>query len=209
MKTKYLILSLTTIIALSLYAPLLNINDDVLVQTVAAEEVAPPAAPAQPEAKAPAAKAEEPAKKAEDYDWKIGDKVTPEKIAEIVANAIAAAGQKGSFWLNPSLWEVIFTIVMIIIGILATKFGWDKAKWGKIIKAVETAVRTVYIEFVREAKLKNVDHKLTKEEVEESLKRAWDLTKDDLAKQGIDLAVWITKEYFPTIVDKVIKLVKK
>lgn len=198
MKTKILLFLL----------PLLLIASPIYT-TVLAEEPAKAEVPAAPEAKAPEAKAAEPAKTAEEYDWKIGEKITPEKVAEIVANAIAAAGQKGSFWLNPSLWEVVFTIVMIILGILATKFGWDKAKWGKVIKAVETAVRTVYVELVREAKLKNVDHKLTKEETLEALEMAWKLTKEDLAKQGIDLAVWITKEYFPTVVDKVIKLVKK
>jgi Sec-independent protein translocase protein TatA len=197
MKTKNILFLLPLILCASLtFSPVL------------AEEPAAPVPAAQPEAKAPEAKAE-PAKAAEDYDWKIGEKITPEKIAEIVANAIAASGQKGSFWLNPSLWEVVFTIVMLILGVLATKFGWDKAKWGKIIKSVETAVNTVYVEFIREAKLKNVDHKLTKEETQEALKRAWELTKDDLAKQGIDLAKWITQEYFPVIVDKVIKLVKK
>lgn len=196
MKTKMLLFLL----------PLLLIASP-LYTTVLAEEPVKAEAPAEPEAKAPEVKAE-PVKAAE-HDWKIGDKITPELIAELVANVFAATQQKGSFWLNPALWEVVFTIVMIILGILAAKFGWNKAKWGKIIKAVETAVHTVYTEFIREAKLKNVDHKLTKEETLQALEMAWKLTKEDLAKQGIDLAVWITKEYFGVVVDKCIKLVKK
>jgi hypothetical protein len=160
-------------------------------------------------------KAEEPKKeekeekKAEEYDWKIGEKLDGKTVTKIITDVVEATKQKGSFWRNPALWEVVFTVVMIVLGILAAKFGWKKKKWGKIIQAVEKAVTTIYVEFVREAKLKNKDNKLTKDEMMKALEDAWNMTKDDLKNQGIDLAKWVAKEYFPVIADKVIKGLKK
>jgi Sec-independent protein translocase protein TatA len=149
--------------------------------------------------------------KKEDTDEDIGQKLDSETVGELIANAIAASQNKGSFWRNPALWEVVFTIIMLILGFLAAKFGWNKKKWGKIIKSVEKAVNTVYVEFVREAKLKakEAGGKLSKEDMKKALGDAWEMTKEDLQKQGIDLAKWVAKEYFPVVVDRIIKKVKK
>lgn len=155
-------------------------------------------------------KAEKPAEKKEEYDWKIGEKLDAKTVTKIVSDAVAASQQKGSFWRNPALWEVVFTIVMIVVGFIAAKLGWKKKKWGKIIQAVEKAVNTIYVEFIREAKLKakEAGGKLSKEDMKKALEDAWNMTKDDLKAQGIDLAKWVAKEYFPVIVDKILKAVK-
>lgn len=148
-------------------------------------------------------------KKKEDYDWKIGKDLDGETITKVITDLAEAAQQKGSFWRNPSLWEAVWLVVLVVLGFLAAKFGWKKKKWGKVIQAVEKAVNTIYIEFVREAKLKNEDGKLSKEEMKKALEDAWNMTKEDLLSQGIDLAKWISKEYFPVVVDKILKTVKK
>jgi len=168
--------------------------------------------PADNKAEKPADdKAEKPAdEKKDEYNWDIGEKLDSKTVGKIISEAIAASQNKGSFWRNPALWEVVFTIVMLVLGFLAAKFGWNKKKWGKIIKAVEKAVNTVYVEFVREAKLKQKEAggKLSKEDMKKAIEDAWNMTKDDLKDQGIDLAKWIAREYFPVIVDKVIKKAK-
>jgi len=178
------------------------------VTPVLAEEpaAAPPAD--KPAAEAPAEKpAADDAKKTD--DWKIGKDLDGETITKIITDLAEASKQKGSFWRNPSLWEAVWLIVLVVLGFLATKFGWKKKKWGKIIQSVEKAVNTIYVEFVREAKLKNEDGKLSKEEMKKALEDAWNMTKEDLLAQGIDLAKWIAKEYFPVVVDKILKTVKK
>ena len=161
----------------------------------------------EPAAEQPAERAEEPAK-GEDHDWKIGEELDGETLTKIITAAAAAAQQKGSFWRNPALWEVVMTILLVVLGSVAGYFGWKKKKWGKIIQAVEKGVNTVYVEFVREAKLRNKDHKLSKEEMLKAIETAWNMTKADLLAQSIDLAKWIAREYFPVVVDKILKAVK-
>jgi len=158
---------------------------------------------------APAEKADVvPAEKAD--DWEIGKDLDGETITKILTNLAEAAQQKGSFWRNPSLWEAVWLIILVVLGFLAAKFGWKKKKWGKIIQAVEKAVNTTYVEFVREAKLKQGSGgKLSKDDMKKALEDAWDMTKADLLAQGIDLSKWIAKEYFPVVVDKILKAVKK
>lgn len=155
----------------------------------------------------PAEKVEAPAEPATADEPKL-DADTVEKMMQDLFSALQ---QKGSFWRNPGLFDLVFTLLTIIIGAIATKYGLDKKKWWKIIKAVEKAVQTVYVEFIRDLKLKNKESggKLTADQMKEALQRAWDLAKDDLAQQGIDLAKWIAKEYFPVVVDKIIKTLKK
>jgi len=179
-----------------------------LAMPVLAQEA--PAVPPvdKPTIEAPADKADVPAEKTE-ADWKIGKDLDGETITAILTNLAEAAQQKGSFWRNPSLWEAIWLVVLVVLGFLAAKFGWKKKKWGKIIQAVEKAVNTTYVEFIREAKLKSPDHKLSKEDMKKALEDAWNMTKADLMSQGIDLAKWVAKEYFPVIVAKILKAVKK
>ena len=160
-------------------------------------------------------KADKPAdvekKEGEEYDWKIGEKITGEFITNLVENIVSATQQKGSFWRNPALWEVVLAIVLAILGIVAAKLGWNKKKWGHIIKVVQSNVQTVYMNWVREAKVKAKEKggKLSKEDMLKALQEAWDLSKQQLMNEGIDLAKWIAREYFPVIVNKLIKTAKK
>lgn len=147
--------------------------------------------------------------KSEGEEEVIGKKVDADLVKEIVTNAVEASKQKGSFWRNPALWEVIMAIIAAIVGFFAAKYKWTKQKWGKIIKSAEVAINTVYREFIREAKARNEDGKLTADEIKEALGKAWELTKEDLKKQGIELAKYVSQEYFPVLVDKVLKAFKK
>jgi hypothetical protein len=163
----------------------------------------------------PAEKVEAPAeKKAEavpEKEYDIGKKLDGETVTKLITLISEAATQKGSFWRNPSLWEAIWLIVLLILGALAAYFGWKKRKWGKIIVAIQKAVNTIYIEWVREAKLKakQTGGKLSKEDMLKALQEAWDMTNKDLLAQGINLAKWITREYFPTIVNSILQKAKK
>ena len=115
------------------------------------------AAPVLAEEPPPAEKAEAPAEKAEGEkadDWKIGEKLDGENITKLITKFAEASQQKGSFWRNPSLWEAIWLLILIILGAIASYFGWKKKKWGKVIVAIQTAVSTIYLEWVRDAKVK-------------------------------------------------------
>ena len=173
---------------------------------LAEEPIATPPAD-QPAAAAPANK---PADGAELPPGEMEGKLDSDTITKLMADIVAAAGQKGSFWRNPGLFDLVFTLLTVILGALAVHFGLRKKKWWKIIQAVEKAVNTVYVEFIRDLKLKNKESggKLTADQMKEALDRAWNLTKADLEVQGIDLAKWIAKEYFPVVVDKILKMVK-
>lgn len=162
----------------------------------------------EPAPASPVEKADEP-KADEDAD--IGKKLDGDTITELITLISEAATQKGSFWRNPSLWEAIWLIALLILGVLAVHFGWKKKKWGKILAAIQKAVSTIYIEWVREAKLKakEAGGKLSKEDMLKALDEAWEMTKKDLLAQGIDLAKWIAKEYFPTIVNSILQKAKK
>jgi len=164
-----------------------------------------------PPADAPAEKVEKPAdeKSAAEAEVEIGKKLDADTVTEIVTDVVKAIGAGKDFWRTPSFWEAIWLVVLVVLGLLAAHFGWKKKKWAKIIQAVEKGVNTVYVEFIREAKATAADGKLTNEQMKEALDKAWQLTKDDLLKQGIDLAKWITREYFPVVVDKILKAVKK
>lgn len=160
---------------------------------------------AAPEAKAdpkPEAKAE-PAK-----DTKIGKELDQETIANLIQLIGEASKQKGSFWLNPSLWEIVFTIIMLILGFFAAKYKWDQKSWGSALKIVEQAVNEVYREFIREAKAKNADGKLSKEEINGALDLAWKKAVEIGKSQGVDLAKFVAKEYFPVVCDKIITAMK-
>jgi len=186
----------------------------ILAPTTALLAEEPPAAekPAdKPEAK-PAEKTDEkPAEGDKDYDWKIGEKLDGDAITKLFELVSEAASQKGSFWRNPALWELALMVVLLVLGALAAHFGWKKKKWGKIIVAIQTAVQTIYMEWVRDAKIKakEAGGKLSKEDMLKALNEAWDLTKKDLMNQGIDLAKWITKEYFGSLVNSIIQKAKK
>jgi hypothetical protein len=166
-----------------------------------------PAAPAAAPAVAPEAKAE--VKADAPKDAKIGKELDQETIANLIQLIGEAAKQKGSFWLNPSLWEIGFTILLLVLGAIATKYGWDQKSWGNIIKIISQAVSEVEREFIREAKAKSADGKLTKEEVGEALEKAWAKALEIAKTQGIDLVKYVSKEYFPVLVERLIALTQK
>ncbi len=169
------------------------------------------------EIEAPAEKIEAPAEKEAEAvaepekEYDIGKKLDGDTITQLITLISEAATQKGSFWRNPSLWEAFWLAILLILGALATYFGWKKKKWGKIIVSIQTAVNTIYVEWVREAKLKakGAGGKLSKEDMLKALEEAWEMTKKDLLAQGIDLAKWIAKAYFPTIVNSLLQKAKK
>lgn len=112
---------------------------------------------------------------------------------------------------NPSLWEAIAGIIVLIWGLVT---AWLKLKDAdgtkkKITMAFEAAVQDTYTEFIRETKAKATDGKLSKEDVKKAQGMAWDKAKEILGTQGVDLGKEVIKEYGPVLVTKIVGLFKK
>ena len=124
--------------------------------------------------------------------------------------APAEEKEASKLW-NPSLWEAIAGIIVLIWGLVT---AWLKLKDAdgtkkKITMAFEAAVQDVYTEFVRETKAGAGDGKLSKEDVKKAQGMAWDKAKDILAGQGVNLGKEVMVEYGPVLVTKIVGLFKK
>ena len=108
---------------------------------------------------------------------------------------------------------LVFKIVVIVVPVLwalvKTKLKLDNDKAAKITGIVEIAVQETYFEFVREVKKNSSDGKLTAVEIKDARKKAWEKAKEIGKKQGLELAGCVAEEYFPVLIDKAIKKLKK
>ncbi len=111
--------------------------------------------------------------------------------------------------------ELVKIILWIIGTVVAMIWGWAKARWhlkeGKrkvIVSIVEEAVIKTYDEFVRALKAKG-EGKLDTKDIKAARDAAWRRAKKIGKEKGIDFAKEVAKEYFPVLIDKVIKSVKK
>jgi len=101
------------------------------------------------------------------------------------------------------------TLILIIWGVVKAKYHLAEGKKGKIFESVEEGVKNSFDIFVKETKDKNEDGKLSKDEIQTALDIAWNKSKEVAKQKGIDLAKELSREYFPVLVDKVIKSLKK
>lgn len=169
--------------------PLLLVINLLCHPTILWGEEPPPAekveAPAETKAEAPAAK-KEAEKPAEDPKEEEASKI----------------------W-NPSLWEIVGGIIVLIWGVIVAKLKLKEGKKKKITMAFEAAVQDTYTDFVRDLKKGKSDGNLTKEEVKKAQGMAWGKAKVTLQDQGIDLGKEVIAEYGPVIVTKIVQLFKK
>lgn len=112
--------------------------------------------------------------------------------------------------------ELVKLILWIIGTIVGVVWGWAKARYhlkegkkAKLIEITEKAVLQIYEEFVREAKALSEDGKLSMEDITLARGQAWNRACDIAKGHGIDFAKEVSLHYFPVIIDKIIKSVKK
>lgn len=113
------------------------------------------------------------------------------------------------------VWELLGSEAArnIIISLIAMAFAYVKGlgaikkhNLGRCVIALQSGVQEVYESFVKGMKNANVDGKLTDAEKLEVRDQAWNMAKDILAAEGIDLA----KYYGPRIAKSIIEaMVKK
>ena len=118
--------------------------------------------------------------------------------------------------MDQSTVNLILGVVGILAGLafkiwLAVKAKYKLAEGnkGKAFEIAEQAVKQTYDTIVREAKSKAADGKLSKEDITDALNNAWANAVNIGKEKGFDFAKHVAREYFPVLVDKAIKLVKK
>jgi hypothetical protein len=190
MKPKHLLILIPLLFAFYLFAT------PGLIPITLGEE--PPAAE-QPADKPEAKPADKAADTAEAKPAEKAEEKADEKKEDDAASGI---------W-NPSLWEVVGSIIVIIWGLIVAKFKLKEGKKKTITQAFEAAVQDTYTEFVRGLKTGREDGKLTKEEVKKAQGMAWEKAKEFLKTKGIDLGKEVATEYGPVIVTKIVQLFKK
>lgn len=128
----------------------------------------------------------------------------------VIEKPVEEPKEASKLW-NPSLWEAVAGIIVLIWGLIV---GWAKLKdkegtKKKITMAFEAAVQDTYTELIRDLKKSKEDGKLTKDEVKQAQQMAWSKAKDILQAQGIDLGKEVIVEYGPVLVTKIVQLFKK
>jgi hypothetical protein len=106
---------------------------------------------------------------------------------------------------------VIPIIAFSIWGIIKAKLKLNKGKQAKITAIIEQAVVEVYMEFVRVLKRGETgeqNNKLTIAQINEARRRAWLKAIEIAKREGINLANEIDENYFPVLIDKIIKSLK-
>lgn len=101
------------------------------------------------------------------------------------------------------LWEVVAAIVAAIWGIIKAKLKIDADWEKKVVSFFEAGVQHTYDTLIREAKKTAPGGKLTKEQIDEARKLAWEAAKAYAASQGVDLAKQIVAEQIPVWITRV------
>ncbi len=105
--------------------------------------------------------------------------------------------------------KIVAILIPIVWAIIKVKFHFDNEKNAAVMVIVEQAVNEVYLEFVREAKDKDENGKLSLEEIKIARDKAWTKALEIASSRGVNLVEEVGKEYFPVLIDKVIKSVQK
>jgi hypothetical protein len=112
------------------------------------------------------------------------------------------------FLASPAVMSVIAIIIGALWGYFKRKVlkeeGWIK----EVSMLAETAVTTVYLDFVRELKIKSEDGKLTIEEKREALDKALKKIKELAQERGIALAKKYSDDILKMILERAISKLK-
>ena len=126
------------------------------------------------------------------------------------AAAVAAEAAAEPVWYgNVQLWEAVAGIVVVVWGVIKTRYALKK-KWGdETVEFLEMGVQKTYDTFVREAKAKNPKHKLTKEQVTQARDKAFAAAKEFAKAKGIDLAKRVVADRVPVLITGIVNRLKK
>jgi len=133
----------------------------------------------------------------------------PVTTTETVKEATDPSGWLETLLGNEAIFGAIVSGVLLLWGILKAKLHLKDTKWAKVLETVEQAVAEVYHEYIRDLKTGRADGKLTKEEIDEAHKKAWERAKTIGKEKGLDVAKEVSQAYFPVLIKKVLGKISK
>lgn len=130
-------------------------------------------------------------------------------VAEVVDESVEDPADLPVWWGHLDFWKILAGAVVFIWGLVKAKYGLDK-KWGdQVIEFLEVGAQVAYDTFVRDAKAKAANHKLSAAQIEEARKTAWDAAKAYARTKGVDLAKKVAVERLPVLFTKVVTKLKQ
>lgn len=132
-------------------------------------------------------------------------------LAALFLPVVALAAETGSqpvWYGNVQLWEILATVVVAVWTVVKAKYHLDE-KWdSELMGFLEHGARVAYDTFVREAKAKAPDGKLTQAQITEAREVAFNAAKELAKQKGIDLAKRVAAEKVPLLINKVVARLK-
>lgn len=129
--------------------------------------------------------------------------------AALAQEVVAEVVERPVWYGDVRLWELVASIVVMVWGIVKAKYNLD-ARWGReVTELLEVGAQKAYDEFVREAKAKSPKGKLTRAQVEEARKIAWEAAVEAAKGRGIDLAKRVAAERIPVLITQVVNRLKR
>lgn len=123
--------------------------------------------------------------------------------------ATAAETAEPVWYGNIQLWEILATVIAAGWAMLKAKYKLDE-KWdAELMEFLEHGARVAYDTFVRDAKAKAPNGKLTQEQITEARDVAFNAAKEYAKQKGIDLAKKVAAEKVPLLINKVVANMKK
>ena len=137
-------------------------------------------------------------------------------VVAFLLPAAAALGAEAAVAMDPPvwygdvrLWELVVSIVVVVWGILKAKYNLE-ARWGvELTELLEMGAQKAYDEFVRDAKMKAPNGKLSAAQIREARDRAWVAAKEYARERGIDLAKKVAAEKVPLLITQVVNKLKR
>ncbi len=126
-----------------------------------------------------------------------------------MAVAAEAAAAPTVWYGDVKLWELVFSIVVVIWGAVKTKYHFDEKLGKEVTELLEMGAQKAYDEFVRDAKNKNPKGKLTAAQIKEARDKAWEAAKEFGKQRGIDLAKKVAAERIPVLISNVVNKLKR
>lgn len=130
-------------------------------------------------------------------------------VVALAQEVVAEVVERPVWYGDVRLWELVASIVVVVWGIVKAKYNLD-ARWGReVTELLEVGAQKAYDEFVREAKAKSPKGKLTRAQVEEARKIAWEAAVEAAKGRGIDLAKRVATERIPVLITQVVNRLKR
>ncbi len=106
------------------------------------------------------------------------------------------------------LWEILASIVVAVWGIVKVKYKLGEMMGEKVTKFLEMGVQHTYDAFVREAKAKSPEGKLTPAQVVEARTKAFEAAKEFAREKGVDLVKKVAVERLPVLITGIVNRIK-